>query len=377
MKTTRLYYQDSYLAEFSAHVVDRAEDGCRIYLDRTAFYPASGGQPFDTGEIAGVAVVQVIDEDRRIAHLTSEPVETVQVECRVDWGRRFDHMQQHTGQHLLSAVLSELYGLETVSFHLGCETSTIDVEAPALEADQLATVERRANQRITENLPVSVAFEEGTRRLVSIQGLDRNPCGGTHVRATGEIGLILIRKLDKVRGNVRIEFLCGGRAVRRARSDFDALSRVAKVLSSPLDEAPALVAAQRLSLEASERARHRLGAELARLRGWELYQATAPGADGIRRAIQRRASGPLDDESRAMAQGFTAQSKAVYILASDEPPAVLLAVSADAGIHAGDRLKSAIATAGGRGGGNALLAQGSACTKEKLDVVLFGLSTQG
>jgi len=377
MKTTRLYYQDSYLAEFSAHVVDRAEDGCRIYLDRTAFYPASGGQPFDTGEIAGVAVVQVIDEDRRIAHLTSEPVETVQVECRVDWGRRFDHMQQHTGQHLLSAVLSELYGLETVSFHLGSETSTIDVEAPALEADQLATVERRANQRITENLPVSVAFEEGTRRLVSIQGLDRNPCGGTHVRATGEIGLILIRKLDKVRGNVRIEFLCGGRAVRRARSDFDALSRVAKVLSSPLDEAPALVAAQRLSLEASEKARHRLGAELARLRGWELYQATAPGADGIRRAIQRRASGPLDDESRAMAQGFTAQSKAVYILAIDEPPAVLLAVSADAGIHAGDRLKSAIAGAGGRGGGNALLAQGSACTKEKLDLVLSGLSTQG
>ena len=377
MKTTRLYYQDSYLAEFSAHVVDRAEDGCRIYLDRTAFYPASGGQPFDTGEIAGVAVVQVIDEDRRIAHLTSEPVETVQVECRLDWGRRFDHMQQHTGQHLLSAVLSELYGLETVSFHLGSETSTIDVEAPALEADQLATVERRANQRITENLPVSVAFEEGTRRLVSIQGLDRNPCGGTHVRATGEIGLILIRKLDKVRGNVRIEFLCGGRAVRRARSDFDALSCVAKVLSSPLDEAPALVAAQRLSLEASERARHRLGAELARLRGWELYQATAPGADGIRRAIQRRASGPLDDESRAMAQGFTAQSKAVYILAIDEPPAVLLAVSADAGIHAGDRLKSAIAGAGGRGGGNALLAQGSACTKEKLDLVLSGLSTQG
>jgi alanyl-tRNA synthetase len=244
MTTKRLYYHDSWLAEFSARVVDRSADGRCLYLDQTAFYPSSGGQPHDTGVLAGVPVQDVVDEGDRIAHLTAAPVNAVDVECRVDWSRRSDHMQQHSGQHLLSAVLVELFDVPTVSFHLGEESSTIDAPVASLVPQQVRAVEERTNEVVVENRPVTVSFEsaaeaqglrrasdrEGPLRIVSIQGLDRSACGGTHVRATGEIGPILIRKLDKIRGNVRIEFLCGLRALRRARADFDALSRVAWVL---------------------------------------------------------------------------------------------------------------------------------------------------
>ena len=389
MGTERLYYFDSYLSEFQARVVDRSEDGLRLYLDRTAFYPASGGQPHDTGTIAGEPVVEVIDEGERIAHLTTAPVAAgPAVDCRIDWTRRFDHMQQHSGQHLLSAALLEMLGVPTVSFHLGEESSTIDVEAPALAPEQVAALERRANEIVASNRPITVAFEdagaarnlrkevdrEGTLRIVTIEGLDRSACGGTHVRATGEIGPVLIRKLDKIRGNVRIEFLCGMRAIKRARADFDALSSAARELSASLDDTSALVAAQREALEASEKARRKLAAELARARGRELYEATAPDASGLRRAVERRSSGAIDDELRALAQGFTSQARAVFTAVVEEPPSVLLAVSGDAGIHAGETLKRALAAAGGRGGGNAQMAQGSVPSVAALEAVLASLS---
>jgi alanyl-tRNA synthetase len=387
MNTTRLYFQDSYLAEFSARIVHLAGDGRRIYLDRTAFYPSSGGQPHDLGCIGGVPVVDVIDEEARIAHVTSEPVEGVEVACQVEWARRFDHMQQHTGQHLLSAVLVQMHGAVTVSFHLGSESSTIDVAIPSLDAAEVAAIETRANQRIVENRPVQVSFEtaaeaqnlrkpserEGVLRIVAIEGLDRSPCGGTHVRATGEIGPLLIRKLDKIRGNVRIEFLCGMRAVRRARTDYDALARISRLLASPLDETPAVVAARKSLFEAAEKARRRAETELAGRRGRELYEATLPGPDGVRRVVQRLSSGALDEELRALAQGFVAQAKSVFVAAVEEPPSVLLAVSPDTGIHAGNSLKAALSKFGGRGGGSALAAQGSIPSREHLDGLLTEL----
>src|SRR5262245_29846761 len=142
--TERLYYTDSYLREFDARVVDLSSDRRTVYLDRTAFYPTSGGQPFDTGAIAGKRVVEVVDEDSRIAHRLAEPVADVEVHCTVDWPRRFDHMQQHTGQHLLSAVFEEMFGLKTVSFHLGAESATIDLEGMPVDNRIATDVERRA-----------------------------------------------------------------------------------------------------------------------------------------------------------------------------------------------------------------------------------------
>ncbi|MFB3778720.1 MAG: DHHA1 domain-containing protein [Bryobacteraceae bacterium] len=388
MTTTRLYHHDSYLTGFSAHVVDRSADGRRVYLDRTAFYPDSGGQPHDIGEIGGVAVLNVVDEDKRIAHLTEEPVEGIEVACRVNWARRFDHMQQHTGQHLLSAVLSELCGAGTVGFHLGASSSTIDLDVAALRPDQVSAAQIAVNERIAQNRRVEVTYEaaseadglrrqssrEGVLRIVSIEGVDRSACGGTHVRATGEIGLVLIRRLDKVRGNVRVEFLCGMRAVEQAGKDYQALSRIARVLSCSLEDSPALVEAQREALEAADKARRRMAGELARYQGRDLYQATAPGPDGMRRALHRLPSGSLSEELRAMAAGFTAQPKAVFLAVVEEPPSLLLAVSTDAGIHAGERLKAALAACGGRGGGSAQVAQGSAPSREHLAGLLAALA---
>ncbi len=244
--TERLYYNDSYLTAFQANVADASPDRRRVYLDRTAFYPSSGGQPHDLGTIDGIGVIDVVDEDGRIAHVLEAPFEGIQAEGRIEWPRRFDHMQQHTGQHLLSAVLLDLFGAQTVGFHMGGESSTIDIARPALEPAEVRAALERANEIVFENRPVTIAFghssedlglrkptaREGLVRIVSIERLDRTACGGTHVRATGEIGPIMIRKIEKMRGNVRLEFLCGMRAMRRAHADYEALAQIGRTFSS-------------------------------------------------------------------------------------------------------------------------------------------------
>ncbi len=385
--TERLYYHDSYLSEFRARVVDASPDRQRIYLDRTAFYPTSGGQPFDTGQLDGRTVIEVIDEGDRIAHVLSEGLTASEVEGHINLSRRFDHMQQHTGQHLLSAVLLEMFGAPTVSFHLGAESSTIDVTG-APEPAQLREAERRANQIVFENRPVTISFQhssedlglrkpterEGEVRIISIQDLDRSACGGTHVRTTGEIGPILLRKLDRIRGNLRIEFLCGGRAIARARADFDALSEIARIFSAPLDDAPAMVEAQREKLQESDRVRRRLAGELAEASGRALFAETEPGPDGTRRVLRRAET--LAEELRTEAQSFTSAGTAIFLAVAENPPTILLAASKNSGIHAGELLKRALAEAGGRGGGNAVLAQGSLPSKDALDIVILRLSSQ-
>ncbi len=385
LSTERLYYTDSYLTEFTARITGCT--GNRVYLDRTAFYPESGGQPHDLGAISGVPAVRIEEDDRGIAHILAQPVGGVEVRCTVDWPRRFDHMQQHTGQHLLSAVLVDLFGAQTVGFHMSADYSTIDVSASALSPAQIAAAEERANALVFENRLVTVSFEEpstdlglrkpsereGVLRIITIERYDRSACGGTHVRSTGEIGPVLIRKVDRAHSATRIEFLCGARAVRRARADFDALSRIARTLSAPFDETPALVAAQTEAFAAAEKNARKLAVELARMRGRELYAAAAPGPSGLRRHDLRIAKGALDDEVRALAQGFTANPKAVFVAAVEEPPAVMLAVSADAGIHAGNVVKASVTANGGRGGGSASAAQGSVPTREALAAVLAAL----
>ena len=381
--TERLYYHDSYLREFDASALESAGDGSTVYLDRTAFYPTSGGQPFDVGTIAGVAVREVVDEGDRVAHLLAAPLPTGPVACSVDWTRRFDHMQQHTGQHLISAVFEELFTLRTVSFHLGAESATIDLEGGPVDGRVVSAVEARANEIVWENRPVAVTYEdagtveglrkasdrEGTLRIVSIDRLDRSACGGTHVRATGEIGMVSLRKLEKIRQSVRVEFLCGGRAVRRARADYEALNRVAQIFSASLDDVPGVVAAQMEAGRSGDKARRKLELDLAAYRGKELYQNTAPGPDGVRRTVRRATSGSLD-ELRALAQNFTAQSQAVFVATLATPPSVLLATSADSGVDAGQKLKAALSEVGGRGGGAARMAQGSVPDGALLDRVV-------
>ncbi len=367
--TDRLYYRDSYLRRFEALV---AAGGVEVLLDRTAFYPASGGQPNDLGRLGGAKVLDVIDDEARgIVHVVDRPLEQgTAVTGEIDWARRFDHMQQHTGQHMLSAVFHESFGWATIGFHLGAEVSTIDLATPAASQEQIERAERETNARIAANLGVSIGSEaaetaEGLRkasarsgelRVVTIEGLDRSACGGTHVRATGEVGCLLIRRLEKVRGATRVEFVCGGRAVARARADFNALAAAARSFSAALDETPALVAGLIEQAKSAENARKKLALELARMRGRELYAATEPGAGGLRVRLERAAA--LDDELRALAQSFTAQRGARFIAGCAQPPSVLYAVSEDDGA-AGARLKRVLEANGGRGGGNPRMAQGS------------------
>lgn len=387
--TTRLYYTDPYLTTFDARVVERTEGGRRVYLDRTAFYPTSGGQPFDTGAIAGVPVADVVDEGERVAHVLAEPLPTTaeSVACAIDWSRRFDHMQQHTGQHLLSAVLAELFGHQTVSVHFGAQASSLDLDVGAIARDEVVRAEWRANELVVENRPVTVSFEdaggagglrkaparEGTLRIVTIEDVDRSACGGTHVRATGEIGPILVRKIDRVKKQVRLEFVCGLRAVRRARADFELLSRLAQGLSASLDEIPALVESQAERLRAVDAHRRRLEAELYAYRARLLYDAAEPDAAGVRRAIQRCETGSLE-ELRGLAQAYCVLPKAVFVGALDEPPTVLLAASDDSGVDAGRVLKVALTSVDGRGGGSPRMAQGSVPGLELIPRVLDAAS---
>lgn len=378
--TERLYYSDCYVREFRARVVAAEDGGKRVFLDRTAFYPTSGGQPFDLGTLDGIPVLGVADEEDRIAHTLASPLDAEDVAGLIDWERRFDHMQQHTGQHLLSAVFEELYGLRTVSFHLGAETSTIDVTAPALSPEQIERVEERCAAITVEARPVGITYEDaetvsglrkesersGVLRIVSIEGLDRSACGGTHVRSTGEIGPIFIRKLDKVRRNVRVEFVCGLRALRQARADYRLLSSIARTLSAPLERTPELIAVQADRAKSLEKTCQRLAVELAAREGKELHAATEADTDGLRRVTQR---GPIDDAMRARAQAFTSEGRALFLAVSVDPPSVLLAASADSGTHAGERVKTAVTTAGGRGGGNASIAQGSVPSASTLEII--------
>ena len=387
--THRLYYTDSYLRDFEAAVIERSDDSRRIYLDQTAFYPTSGGQAFDVGQLGGIEVTDVVDEGERVAHLLAAPLTAQRARGQIDWNRRFDHMQQHTGQHLLSAVLAELTGHTTLGVHFGRESSTLDLDAAALTPAQAAKAEERANDIVVQNRAVEVGFEAaasasglrkptdrvGTLRVVTIQGLDRSACGGTHVRATGEIGPILIRKLDRVRTGVRVEFRCGGRATRRARADYALLSGLAAEFSAAADELPRLIASLRDEIKEANATNRELQGELDLCRARELYTAAAPESTGIRRVTVQE-DGPSVDSLRGLARAFISMPRAVFVGAVASPPAVVLAASADTGIDAASLLKSLLTSVGGRGGGSARLAQGIVPGRAQLQTVVESLGSK-
>jgi alanyl-tRNA synthetase len=384
--THRLYYTDSYLCDFEAVIVERGDDGRRIYLDCTAFYPTSGGQLFDTGRLGGVEVTEVIDEGDRVAHLLAHPLSGERTSGQVDWPRRFDHMQQHTGQHLLSAVLANLFGFPTVGVHFGRETSTLDLDSGGLTPDQVARAEEWSNELVVEDRPVEVSFEDaetatglrkpadrgGTLRVVTIRNLDRSACGGTHVRTTGEIGAIFIRKVERVRKGTRVEFLCGGRAIRRARADYRLLSELGTEFSAAADELPRLLESHKAELKEATAARRELEAKLHLYRARELYAAAAPDATGIRRVVVREEGG-APEALRGLAQAFTSMPRAIFVGAVSSPPAIVLAASPDTGVDAGGVLKGILGAVGGRGGGSATLAQGILPGRSHLDQVVASI----
>lgn len=373
----RLYYQDAYLREFDARVTATENEGRTVYLDRTAFYPTSGGQPHDLGSLNGIAIADVLDEGDRVGHLLTAPLAAESVHGVLEWPRRWDHMQQHTGQHLLSAVLAERFGSPTVSFHLGQTTSTIDVHAKGLTPERLAEVEHVANEEVLANRAITVTYEEagaaaglrkesqreGTLRIVTIAGLDRSACGGTHVRATGEVGLVLLGKTEKVRDTLRIEFVCGGRALRRARRDYDALAKMAKGFTSTIEDVPGLVERLQARVADAEKTARRLTLEQATQRGRAAFESAESGPNGTR--FLHRSVETVDDEIRAEGQGFVAGGAGAFLATGQNPAAVLLVCSAASELNAGAILKEVLSSLGGRGGGNNAMAQGSLASADQ------------
>jgi alanyl-tRNA synthetase len=387
--TERLYYTDAYLRDFDARIVVRANDGCTVYLDRTAFYPTSGGQPFDKGTLAGIAVTDVLDEGDRIAHILESPAPPAAdtVHGEIDWARRFDHMQQHTGQHLLSAIFADTYKLETVSVHFGAESSTLDLDTDSLPQTTLLAAERLANLAVAETRAVTVSFEdaatvtglrkppprEGELRVVSIDALDRSACGGTHVRSTAEIGPILLRRTERVRKATRVEFICGLRAVRAARSDYELISALALSLGVAPAELIAKTQAQGEELRAAQAARRDAASQLDGYRARELFDATPPDMAGHRRVMVHRDVGSVE-ELRSLAQAVVGIGHARFIGTLESPPTIVFATSnSPGGVDAGAVLKTQLAHHGGRGGGNARIAQGTVPTREALDAVVAAL----
>jgi len=232
--TKRLYYQDSYLKEFKAKVLKKIkiDNQPAVVLDETAFYPTSGGQPYDVGVIQDVSVVEVVEEGDEIIHILKEELKeeiNSEVIGKIDWERRFDHMQQHLGQHILSGALIEIYGAETVSFHLGEKVCTLDIAKEKTTEEEVKKTEECANEIIFNNRPVKCYFLEGEEelkrlnlrkmpdrkgkiRIIEVENFDLSACGGTHCRTTGEVGLIKITKWEKRGEKIRLEFICGWRA---------------------------------------------------------------------------------------------------------------------------------------------------------------------
>jgi alanyl-tRNA synthetase len=374
--TTRLYYTDALARSFDATVTGcrPAETRFEVTLDRTAFYPTSGGQPCDTGRLGGRTVLDVIDgDDGEVRHVVDGPLEAgTSVTGEIDWARRFDHMQQHTGQHVLSAAFDRLLGVRTVSFHLGAETSTIDLarEVTAAEIDRAAA---EANRVVWESQPVTIRFvteEEaaalplrkepvraGRLRLVEIAGFDLSACGGTHVPDTGRIGIIAIAGWERFKGATRLSFVCGGRALRSFGILRDVVGGVTRALSVAPGEAAAAVERLQGDVKSAGRELRRLQEEVAATRAAN-FRAEAE-AIGRYRGVLRTLPGWDGAALKTLAAAVVSEPGFVAVLAGDgQPLPVVVARSADVELDAGAWLKQAIAMLGGRGGGRPEMAQG-------------------
>jgi alanyl-tRNA synthetase len=374
--TTRLYYTDAVATAFEATVMSSVPAGNRfeVVLDQTLFYPTSGGQPFDTGRLGPAAVVDVFDrDDGSIVHVVDAPLDPgASVAGTIDWGRRFDHMQQHTGQHVLSAAFARLFGIETSSVHFGATASTIDLarEVAEAEADR---AEAEANRIIWEDRPVAVRFatvedvaslpirkppvRTGPIRLVDVTDFDLSACGGTHVPTTGRIGIAAVSGLERFKGGTRVTFVCGERA-RRAhaalRDRVAAASRALGVAGSGLDEAITRIQAESASLGRRVKALQGDLAE-ARAREWRAEVEATSHPRVVLRAVPGWDQAGLSAIARAIvsAPGWTA------VLAGDGTPTpVVVARSADVPFDAAAWMRHATGLLGGRGGGRPDLAEG-------------------
>lgn len=385
--TDRLYYTDAYQTEFDADVTACAPAGDRfaVTLSATAFYPTSGGQPHDLGRLGGRAVLDVVDEeDGRLVHLVDGPLDLgARVHGAIDWTRRFDHMQQHTGQHVLSAAFETICKARTESFHLGTASATIDL-GRQVSPQEIAAAEDDANRVVWQDREVRVRFvsaEEaatlplrkesgrtGMLRLVDVTDYDLSACGGTHVARTGGIGLISVTGWEKFKGGTRVEFRCGVRALTQLREWRDALAATNRALSvSAVELAPAI---ERLQGENKALARtvRTLQEQLAGHVAADLVTTAARSGDRV--VVAQALDGWDAPGLKAIAASIAATPGAcAAVFSATSPALVVVARAADVPVDAGAVLKALVAQFGGKGGGKADLAQGGGLTGDIAAIV--------
>jgi len=408
--TERLYYHHPFLFEFEGEiteVVRSAEINGRhgVFLDRTAFYPTSGGQVHDTGWISETAagspeklrVAEVAEaEDGRVVHYIQAdrpPDRGVHVRGMIDPARRRDHMRQHSGQHVLSAAFVHLFNMPTVSFHMGEDSCSIDLETESVNAGQVEQAALLANQIVQENRPVEIKFvtqeeaqnlglrkaprtDKDELRLIDIHDFDLSACGGTHVQGTGQIGCILVRKTEKVRQGWRVEFVCGQRAVKTARRDYTTLTEAAGLFSGHIWDVPQQVRKSLEEVRAVRKSGEHLLEELAELQAARLLSDTATEND--RKVIVRVYFDRDLSFIRLLAQKLTRlQGSVVALLAgTSEHTSLVFAQSKGMPFDMNALLKATLNELGGRGGGSKDLAQGGAPRADGLEAALENLRIQ-
>ena len=383
-----LYHLDAYCREFDASVVRSVQSpsgATGVILDRTAFYPTSGGQPNDLGTLNGVRVLDVTEEGHEVVHWLERPLSETSVHGSIDWSRRFDHMQQHTGQHILSQAFLELLHAQTVSFHLGADSCTIDLDRVILEPSDLERAENRANQIVLEDRPIAARFVSpedvptlGLRkaptvdsdiRIVDVEGFDRSPCGGTHCVRSGEVGLIALRRAERRGQETRVEFVCGWRALFDLRWKTRAINELAQSFSVKDREVAAAV--QRLTSEAAEQRRElqQLRSELLPFESERLLSRARSWAG--RRVVVEAFAGRDPSELRRLASLLTTSPGVIALLGSGGQLArVVFARSSDAGVDMAGLVSRVCREFGGKGGGQADLAQGGGFAGERLGEAL-------
>lgn len=409
--TDHLYYHDSFLYDFDADVrAVLAGPRPGLVLDRTAFYPTSGGQLFDTGSIVvgdcdkpacTVRVVEVAEsKDGAIVHYIEAaengalamPIEVgARVHGRIDAARRRDHMQQHSAQHILSAAFDRLFGMRTVSFHMGADYCSIDLDTLALSAEQVESAERLTNEVILEDRPIGVRFvtrdeaatlelrkdpvaDRDELRIVEIDDFDRSACGGTHVARTGQIGCVLLRKTEKVRQGWRVEFVAGERAVATARRDFGALTATAGLFSAAPSEVPEQARRTLDEVRSLRKQREQLQGELAGAQAVAMLIDT-PEVNG-RRVLVRTFTDRDVNALKQLAQALTRGGPNVVALLAATSPSVSLVFAQSPGGPFDMRalMQATVAKLGGRGGGTKDIAQGGAPSAAGIKDVLAGVA---
>ncbi|MEK4997635.1 MULTISPECIES: DHHA1 domain-containing protein [Paenibacillus] len=367
--TNKLYYNSTYQTDWPTRVTEtiEREDGLYVLLEETAFYPHGGGQPCDLGSIQGIPVLDVISEEELVLHKLERLPNEESVTCQIDWNRRFDHMQQHSGQHLLSAVCLEKHNFMTLSFHLGEDYCTIDIEVSELSADQLYSIEREVNRQIYLNhniLSYFVTGEEAAQlklvkqpkvteniRIVEIKDVEYNACGGTHVSSTGEIGMIKLLKAEKIKANTRIYFKCGYRALEEFNTSQQILGTLSSKFNTGKDEI-----IDRIEKWENEQ----------KLLQAEIYLLKEKNDDYVVQELLNEQAGKMiaqvfEDKSlkdlQSLANKLTSKCDLPVLLATSAENKVVFAQNGSTEISCGAFFKAHLGSYNGKGGGSDKLAQ--------------------